>query len=200
MFELWIASTSAEPAGTDLWGVAIPAWVGAIGSILASAVAAWALIGERKTYKGLRQTVAPEQEGVPAPPIAPERATAASAEPGPDEETRRRLSQLDGWGDAGRAAPPVEPSMRRSALQIRRNDRRHFELVNVLDVSIAVLEIRQADAGEDVRLPRTLPAVLEPGEGLPLVVKRTLTSPAVIGLDVTYGTNDWSRRRRLFLD
>jgi hypothetical protein len=215
MIDLWLSVPSTPPAITDaaavdLWGSAVPAWVGALGSIAASVVAAVALILQAKTRSGLSQVTAARPDG-PLAHLEPQGRGDTGAEP-PRTGDRQFVDEIaddvhtsegGAYGSAGEPIPFVvvtEPMLKRSGVRVQKVDRKHYELVNVLEHPIAVLEILQAEGGDDVRVRRDLPADLQPGEALQLLVERTLASPAVIALDVTYGTHEWSSRRRLYLD
>lgn len=44
-----------EPVPTDFWGIVVPTWVGAFGSVMASAVAVIAYVNSRSAKSGVRE-------------------------------------------------------------------------------------------------------------------------------------------------
>jgi len=155
---------------TDLWGIAIPGWIGAIGGSASAvvAVAAWIQSLRNKKTSEILSSVFNEraQDGAAREPTAP-----GSAQPGgPSTRTTEGAAYLPvTWG--------VE------------KDGRRYRLVNRSTVHTAhILAIEDHNGGrQDVlTVPLELPVDLGPGASMPFTIEKSLVSAGVTALMITW--------------
>jgi len=154
---------------TDLWGVAIPGWIGAIGGSASAivAVAAWIQsLRNKKTSEVLSSAFN-------------ERAQSGDAREPTTRDAQPRDSSTP--AAAGVAYLPVTWGIEK--------DGRHYRLVNRSTVHTAhILAVDDISGGRQdaLTVPLKLPVDLGPGASMPFTIEKSLVSAAVTALEITW--------------
>ncbi|WP_308467782.1 hypothetical protein [Rathayibacter soli] len=166
---------------TDLWGVAIPGWVGAIGGSASAIVAVLAWIQSlrnKKTGEVLSGTYNEQAQ-------RPEAESAAQSATAPTELGNR------GETVANASTPyfPVTWGVERAG--------RRYRLVNRSTAHAArVLALDDVSDGQRnaLHVDLALPVALEPGASMPFVIEKSLVGASVIALKITWQEADANAR------
>lgn len=196
----------------ELWGVAVPTWLSAVGTVGASVVALIALITSRRNRSGIDQikiaqneqeTPTPSTVSVPPPDLSaiddgngglpPEELEAASDGEGTDGEGSGSPDNPEADDDfvLPKGFTLIMPQPARWTV-VEKSRHRHL-LRHNLDADVVLRGFEQIDGGHDVHLPLELPIEVGPGVDVPFSVERRLTSPTVIAVKLTWTQSTDSR-------
>lgn len=154
-----------QPTASDFWGIVFPAYLGAAGAIISGAVAAWALMREIRTRRGLRE-VASGQNAEQSSRSTESFIAAKSA-------TDAFLLSVTGEREQ---SSPVSWVLVDYGLY-------HKALRNVSSTPARITRIKQLN-GEMNLYYRFLPTTIDPGAELR--VERTPGGPAVIATEFAW--------------
>ncbi|MFF2275988.1 hypothetical protein [Agromyces sp. NPDC058126] len=170
----------APESPTDFWGVVFPAYLGAVGAIVSSGVAAWALIREIGTRKGLTEIAREANKSDLGDPHSAVVAMGQAAQEAAE------------WRDT--QDEPVHPlrttsTYRRqtpaSPWEIRTLRRGHYILRNATDHPVTLLEMA-SESPANITTLFSWPLTVHPGEGYEFRVHHVLGGPAIITVVFTY--------------
>jgi hypothetical protein len=171
---------------TDFWGVAVPAWLGAVGTILASVVALIALYIGRRAAGGVRQIASGSNQSGPSTPIATEPVQADATGGGSMNVTATLTAEAE-----VRRAESVPVTWRIEEVEQRSG----YRLRNT-SPTIAVLTKMEL-INDAARLERhgMFPSVLLGGEAFDFTIQRIIGGPEVVGIRIGWsednGDRDW---------
>lgn len=140
-----------------IWGTVVPAYLGALGTIAASTIAAIALIRDTRTRKGLNEIAQVANE-----------VTEATA-----DQTRESI-----------AYAAREPA-RESGLHLMTHGDQTV-LRNMTSGRITISSMDVPSGGKTLTMRVALPAEVEAGEGLGFIVHDLLGGPAIAALEVSW--------------
>lgn len=150
--------TAEAVANTDLWGVAVPAWIGAVGSVAAAVVAAIAIIQSIRNQGGLKTLTLAVRDGRG---VAPTVLTAPASDP----------VRWVAWHE----------------------QRSRYRLRNDAAASVAVLTsfADVTPSGDNAATTHVdLPVELAGQQSIPFLIEKTLASPAVTAIELTWREDD----------
>ena len=152
----------------DFWSSTLPAYLGALGSIAASTVAVAAFIRDLRTRRGLKEVAESSASSV--------------------EILRSDASEQE-------RLPSAAPGVRANRVDRGRDDEPRLELTtrgkqtvlrNAGPIPISSTGISIPSGGKRLMLPEALPARVEPGEGIGVVVSELMGGAAVAALHVRW--------------
>ena len=160
---------------TDFWGTVFPAYLGAVGSIISGIIALVALLVSIQSRGGLRSIQ-----------------SSLNAANGTEiVESRSAASNFSSAGTLTGQASRVTNGevIRAPVLWGVERDGRHYRLVNRSTTTAAELTAAEdvTDGGDGAfQVPLDLPVRVEPGGSLPFSIEKTLVSPAVTAVRITW--------------
>ncbi|WP_138445257.1 hypothetical protein [Sinomonas susongensis] len=163
----------------DIWGAVVPAWIGGVGSLIAAAVSAVALIKSLKTQGGVETLKGAANAGI----------TAGTGQ-GSQKEP------FDGTGTATPAdtqSPVSWTAWHEARSQYRlRNDSTHT------GASAKLTQLKDVTPGGDgaASFHGTLPVQLAPNESIPFTIDKSLVSPSVTAIELGWEDSDGTERTR----
>lgn len=154
----------------DLWGAVIPAWLGGVGGLAAAVVSTIALVKSLKTQGGV-ETLKEAANAAEAP------AAMISETPPPTSE--RSPVSWTAWQQS------------KSAYRLR-NDSTHT------GASAMLTGFRDVTPGGDgaASYGGPLPVDLAAGESVPFTIEKSLVSPSVTAIELTWNDSDGTERKR----
>lgn len=171
-------------SGPDIWGAAVPAWLGGVGGMAAAIVATIALVKSLRTQGGVDTLKGAANADQSAEYVEPKNFGEAKSA---------------GSGSVGPAAPTPKQSPvswtawheTRSKYRLR-NDSTHTgataNLTGFKDVT---------PGGDDAaQFHGTLPLLLAANESIPFSIEKSLVSPSVTAIELTWQDDDGTDRKR----
>jgi hypothetical protein len=154
----------------DLWGAVVPAWLGGVGGVAAAIVSTIALVKSLKTQGGV-ETLKGAANAADTP------ATLISEIP-PSMSERSPVSWT-AWHES------------KSAYRLR-NDSTHT------GASATLAGFRDVTPGGDgaASYGGPLPIDLAPEESVPFTIEKSLVSPSVTAIELTWNDSDGTERKR----
>lgn len=165
-------------SGVDFWGEAVPAWISALGGAAAAAVGAAALILSLRNAGGVRTL-----------------REAANTSGGSPEDPQRAASLIteDGAADT----PAVSPVSWTTWQEHRHRYRLRNDSTNTgAGAHLTGFEDVTPDGDGAAFFAGNLPVDLAPGESIPFTLEKSLVSPSVTAVRVTWVDDDGSERQR----
>ena len=161
-----------DPAQTDFWGAAVPAWVGAVGGVISAVVAAIAFVQSIRNRKGLQTLRSAANDG---------QASVEDEQAGADGQTV--------------FATAVRPKPVRWSVYSRGNKGRWL-LQNESDEIATLVSFADVtpDGDHAATLLSSLPMVLAPGATIPFRIDKTLVSPAVTAIRIEWNQEEHGRQ------
>lgn len=165
-------------SGLDIWGAVVPAWLGGVGGLAAAVVSTIALVKSLKTQGGVETLK-------------------GAANAGGSSETLSAAKNAAGETDVPTSAPAQSPvswtawHKTRSQYQLR-NDSTHNSTVARLT------GFRDVTPGGDnaASYHGPLPVELAANESIPFTIERSLVSPSVTAIELTWEDSDSTERKR----
>lgn len=180
-----------DPIPTDFWGVVVPTWAGAIGTIGASVVAVIALFAGRSAKRGVQNIgsgLNTDAENS-AESEADDAAEIVAAEVLQDEEVTVGIPGV--ISVSGVRGPRVR-------WQLFRRSKWKYGLINDSATAAKVSSVKDVSDGyRDALYVLTPPPVeIAPGGNLLFNIERSFASPAVTAVEVTWTEGNNGRVRR----
>lgn len=180
-----------EPIPTDFWGIVIPTWASAVGTIGASVVAVVALFAGRSAKRGVKNIgsgLNAEAENT-AESVADDAAEVAAAEVLQDEEFTVGIPGV--FSVSGVHGPRVR-------WQLFKQNKSKYGLLNDSATTAKVSSVKDVSDGyRDALYVLTPPPVeITPGGHLLFTIERSFASPAVTAVEVTWSEGNTGRVRR----
>lgn len=172
---------------TDVLGAVVPAWIGGVGSIAAAIVAAVALVKSLKTQGGVETLKGAANAGLETT-VAMSDAPAVSIPAGSKSPRSTAPSSIS-------SGSPVSWSAwheSRSRYRLR-NDSTHT------GASARLTGFRDVTPGGDnaASYNGPLPVELGANESVPFVIEKSLVSPSVTAIELTWEDADGAERKRV---
>lgn len=158
-----------DPIPTDFWGVVVPAWLGSVGSIAASAVAVFAYINSRSARGGVKEMRGSVNQSTPT-------------------IYRTAVGSLNLAGSA--TAVVVEPW----AFEDEGN-KATFRNTSGETLTVASAS---ATGGIDLTLREQFPLEVPPTASFDLNIHRVLGGPAVVGVTLDWTREDGAQLSRTY--
>ena len=158
-----------EPIPTDFWGVVVPAWLGAVGSIAASAVAVFAYINSRSARGGIEELRDSVNQSTPT-----------------IYRTANLSLDISGTG----TAVVIEPWDFEHAGNKGTFRNTSGETLTVSGAS--------ATGGIDLTLRAQFPLEVPPTASFDLIIHRVLGGPAVVGVTLDWIREDGAQLSRTY--
>ena len=172
-------------SGLDIWGAIVPAWLGGVGGMAAAAVSTIALIKSLKTQGGV-ETLKSAANAVGGT-AAQLTATNTLSVPSPS---------------SGSATEPMPPPLQSPVSWTAWHEARgRYRLRNDSTHTGAAARLtgfRDVTPGGDgsARYHGELPVELAANESVPLTIDKSLVSPSVTAIELTWADQDGSERKR----
>ncbi|MBX0301630.1 hypothetical protein K2F54_16795 [Cryobacterium sp. 1639] len=167
----------------DIWGAIVPAWLGGVGGMAAAVVGTIALLKSLKTQGGVEtlKSAANAVGGTAAPPSATSMLSSQSPSSGATTTAAPRQSPVSwtAWHEA------------RSRYRLR-NDSTHTGATALLTGFRDVTPGGDGAASYHGELPVTLAA----NESVPFTIDKSLISPSVTAIELTWADSDGTERKR----
>ena len=166
---------------TDLWGAAIPAWIGAIGTVAASAVAVVALFKGQSAKSGVENL---------AQGLNTESGNAAT-EARDDAQGDDMLERIEALKEDIVNAPRVR-------WRLLTQSKHRYGLLNDSGAVAHVNAVKDISDGyrDALGVLVEVPTDISPGAMLPFSIERSLASPAVTAVEVSWTEGQNGRIRR----
>lgn len=188
-----------EPIPTDLWGVVVPNWASAIGTIGASVVALIALFTGRSAKRGVKNI----GSGLNAE-------AENTAEDAADDRAQHQMEAMQGeLADERRAgartfeASSAASNGPRVRWQLFTQSKSRHGLLNDSATTAAVRAVKDVSDGyrDALSVLTPLPVDIGPGASLLFSIERSLASPAITAVEVTWteGRNGRIRRQVFYV-
>ncbi|MCD2440863.1 hypothetical protein LQ757_01110 [Agromyces sp. SYSU K20354] len=179
-----IEFSAGVPQPTDFWGVVFPAYLGAAGAIISGGVAAWALIREVGTRKGLAEVArdANRAAAVSGPPRAIQNLGAATAAAAREEAKDETPTATQASRSTSRDVNPWE---------IHTLRRGHYILRNASERPTTLTGF---DTAGHIVIPFSMPLTVQPGEGYEFYVHHVAGGPAILTVEFRWEAPDGSER------
>ena len=173
--------------GLTSGGAVVPAWIGGVGSLTAAVVATVAFIQSRKTQGGV-ETLKGAANAVPDAPVSP--AVGASPTSG------------SGGTSPDSAAPISSSVVSPVSWTVRHETRSRYRLQNDSTQNgekARLTGFRDVTPGGDnaANYAGPLPVVLAPKETVPFTIEKSLVSPSVTAIELTWEDEDGTERKRV---
>lgn len=188
-----------EPFPTDFWGVVVPTWASAIGTIGASVVALIALFAGRSAKRGVKNI----GSGLN---VEAEHTAEEAADDRAERQEEARLRDLVDAREAGvrtfeeRSTASSGPRVR---WQLFAQNKSKHGLLNDSATTAAVMSVKDVSDGyrDALSVLTPLPVDIGPGASLLFSIERSLASPAVTAVEVTWteGRNGRVRRQVFYV-
>jgi hypothetical protein len=163
----------------DIWGAVVPAWIGGVGGLIAAVVSAVALIKSLKTQGGVE--------------------TLKSAANASSTSRTQVLPQSEASGAAGMpAASPGQSPISWTAWHETRSRYRLRNDSTPTGASARLTGFKDITPGGDdaASYAGPLPVELAPNESVPFTIDKSLVSPSVTAIELTWEDSDGTERER----
>lgn len=163
----------------DIWGAVVPAWIGGVGGFIAAVVSAVALVKSLKTQGGVE--------------------TLKSAANASSTSRTQILSQTEAPEAAGMpASSPGQSPVSWTAWHETRSQYRLLNDSTHTGASATLTGFRDITPGGDdaASYAGPLPVTLAPNETVPFTIDKSLVSPSVTAIELTWEDNDGTERER----
>lgn len=164
----------------DVWGAVVPAWLGGVGGLAAAIVSTVALVKSLKTQGGVETL-----------------RSAANAAGGTDSAPHA----VSAGGTHDVSAPPAAPGLSPVSWTAWHRTRNQYQLRNDSTHTGAVAtltDFKDATPGGDnaASYHGNLPVQLQPNESIPFTIDKSLVSPSVTAIELTWLDSDGTERTR----
>jgi len=181
------ARYASNMSGPDIWGAVVPAWIGGIGSLTAAVVATVALVKSLRTQGGVETL----KGAANVASVAPAPASVATTSSGVS-------SSASATPSVPTSPPNVSPVSwtawheTRSRYRLR-NDSTH----NGATATLTGFRDVTPDGDNAANYHGSLPVDLAANESVPFSIDKSLVSPSVTAIELTWNDGDGTERKRV---